>query len=353
MELSRSAAEDRRAGHGASGRAGMPRAGAAAGSAPPLHITRTPTRSPGRRARLQTSGSAAGSPGGRPAACTAYSKQPGTSRPHHAGHKFGLRRAVCRCRLEHAARALAHHRQPHGGPPRGAPALQEHRGGLRGGDAHPVEMGGLLSQHLRVWVWVGGGLVYVGVSVCWCVCVCVGGGGGGGGVRGHIQRPEVKVGVPRRPGRGRGAARQRSAAPLCAAAALPRGSGGRAERLPQAWKPHPRAPPPRCDGGQPSGIEATPPAAAAPWAADVGRAPPPSPPWGAPSRRCPAPPAPCAACRSCPAPASAPPARRPRRRRPQPAQRARTRRGAGGGAREQQHAARCWRGLHAVGLMHC
>lgn len=135
-------------------------------------------------------------------------------RTHHGGNKLRLRRAVGRCRLEDLAGALAHDRQPHGGPPGGAPALregsmrwrwamqgrtsagtcsshpanwpcepllatsapaapnllappnllpthlhtptpsrpphlEEHAGGLRRRDAHPVKLGVPLRQHLR------------------------------------------------------------------------------------------------------------------------------------------------------------------------------------------------------------
>ena len=139
-------------------------------------------------------------------------------------------------------------------------------------------------------------------STCVCRCgwggesVCVGGGGvgrGGGTRDGQAARQCPRAGML---GRGRGAARQRSGC-------LRRGS-------------HTPGRPPR------RGHCSTP-AAAAPWAGGRDQDPPLSPAWAAQSRRCHAPPAPCAACHFCPAPASAPPARRPRRRLPQPARRCR------------------------------
>lgn len=69
---------------------------------------------------------------------------------HHRRHKLWLRHAVVRGGLKHLAGAFAHHRQAHGGAPRCLPALDKHRGGFGGGDAHPVKVGRPLRQDLRL-----------------------------------------------------------------------------------------------------------------------------------------------------------------------------------------------------------
>lgn len=69
---------------------------------------------------------------------------------HHGGHKLRLRRAVCRRGLKHLAGAVTHDRHAHGGAACRVPALQEHRGGLWGRDAHPVKVSGALGKHLQV-----------------------------------------------------------------------------------------------------------------------------------------------------------------------------------------------------------
>lgn len=80
-----------------------------------------------------------------------------TQEAHHGRHKLGLWRAVGGGRGKHAPGALAHHRQAHAGAARGAPAFEEHGGGLWGGDAHPIKLRRPLRQHLRVRVCACGG----------------------------------------------------------------------------------------------------------------------------------------------------------------------------------------------------